>query len=125
MNRRSGEPGTLANLRIFLDHVERMDMGPLHSFTCEEVTALADVMSADRGETKATWVIVHHLADAFEYGEEDEELADHLNEWPMLWDMLHEHVFEDAPVMKMLDTLSKVTTNGVVTYHTTEEKEED
>lgn len=102
--RRDREPGLIVHVGRFLDIVEQMDMGPLDHFTCTEVTALADMMAADRGEEKAMWVILHHFWDS---DEEEDELRAHLEEWPGLREKIREVFSEDSEVVEMLNEIER------------------
>ena len=83
---RHHQPGVIASLDVWLDCVENMSPDPLGSLTCQEATALAESMTAQRGEDKGTWIIVNHLLDSND--EEPEELAEHLADWPLLRETL-------------------------------------
>ena len=98
------EPGVIANLDKFLDVVNAMTEGPLDHFTCREVEALADLMAAQRGEEAGTDVIVQHLWDE---GEEHDELAAHLERWPLLRAALRAQLSDDCPVIDMLRELEE------------------
>jgi hypothetical protein len=102
---RSGERGVIASAELFLDIVEQMDMGPLNHFTCTEVTALADLMAADRGEEKGMFVILHHLLDGDD--EEQDELTAHLEEWPGLADLIRLHASDDDDILDLLNEIEK------------------
>jgi len=100
--RREREPGLIVHVGRFLDIVEQMDMGPLDHLTCTEVTALADLMAADRGEEKAMWVILHHFWDS---DEEEDELLAHLEEWPGLREKIREVFSDDSNIIEMLNEI--------------------
>jgi hypothetical protein len=102
MSRRTDEPGSNVRIDNWLDAVEQMDMGPLNHCTCTEVTALADLMHFYRGEEKAMWVILHHFWNS---DEEEDELREHLEEWPGLRAAIREVFSEDSEVFLMLNEL--------------------
>jgi hypothetical protein len=101
---RNQEPGSIAALDRFLDVVDGMWEGPLDHFTCTEATALADLMATHRGEHAGRSVIIHHL-----YGEdeEDDELREHLKDWPGLAEELRQVFSEDAEVIELLDDIER------------------
>ena len=101
---RHHQPGVIASLDVWLDVVERMDMGPLNHLTCTEVTTLAESMVAQRGEEKGLMVIVNHLVDS---DEEEDELREHLADWPELAATLHALVAEDDPIIILLNDLEE------------------
>jgi hypothetical protein len=105
MTRRTDEPGSNVRVDNWLDAVEQMDMGPLNHLTCTEVTALADLMHFYRGETKATWVIIHHVTDGDD--EEPDELREHLAEWPALAAALRRVVSEDTDIIELLNEVEE------------------
>lgn len=96
--------GVIANLDRFLDVVAGMSEGPLDHFTCTEVEALADLMTAQRGEEDGIYVIVHHL-----YGEDEEhdELAAHLEKWPELRELLPRVFSEGCEILDVLRELEE------------------
>lgn len=91
--------GVIANLDRFLDVVEGMDMGPLNHFSCTEVEALADLMTAQRGEEAGLQVIIHHF---FETDEETGELMDHLEKWPELAGEIRRQFSDDYEIQLTL-----------------------
>lgn len=98
------QPGPVGAASRFLDIVEQMDMGPLDHFTCTEVEALADLMTADRGPEKGQWVIIHHFWDS---EEEEDELRAHLERWPDLAADLREAFSEDSEIIQQLNELER------------------
>jgi hypothetical protein len=91
-------------LEDFANKVDGMDMGPLDHLTCTEANSLAHLMQAYRqNEDEAITVILRHIGE----DEEQDELREHLDEYPELAAILRKERGNNPDMMHMLDEIEK------------------